>query len=209
MPLLSRRLARLSDFNILLREIRSALDKGYVRDHASPALQQIRQRLQRVRERVHRTLHDFMTTYSSVVQDPVVTIRNERFVVPLKTDFRQALRGIVHGESSSGATVYVEAEGAVELNNQLFHIQAEEAAKCAPSCGSSPSGSPRECGAGTGVGAAGRGRLHRRQGPPEPADAGHRPPRHGLSSACSGRAIRSCQRRCRSMSPWDQTAAPW
>ena len=126
-PLLSRRLARLSDFNIVLREIRTALDeKGAVRDHASPALQDIRQRLKRVRERVHRTLHDLMTAYSSVVQDAVVTIRNERFVVPLKTDFRQALRGIVHGESASGATVYVEPEGVVELNNQLLHIQAEE-----------------------------------------------------------------------------------
>ena len=126
-PLLSRRLARLSDFNISLREIRTALDeKGAVRDHASPALQEIRQRLKRVRDRVHRTLHDLMAAYSSVVQDPVVTIRNERFVVPLKTDFRQALRGIVHGESASGATVYVEPEGAVELNNQLLHIQAEE-----------------------------------------------------------------------------------
>ncbi len=127
LPLLSRRLARLSDFNILLREIRTALDeKGAMRDHASPALQDIRQRLRRVRDRVHRTLHDLMTTYSSVVQDPVVTIRNERFVVPLKTDFRQALRGIVHGESASGATVYVEPAGVVELNNQLLHIQAEE-----------------------------------------------------------------------------------
>jgi DNA mismatch repair protein MutS2 len=126
-PLLSRRLARLSDFNILLRELRSALDdKGYVRDQASPALQHIRQRLKRVRDRVHRTLQDLMVTYSSVVQDPVVTIRNERFVVPLKTDFRQALRGIVHGESASGATVYVEPEGVVELNNELLHIQAEE-----------------------------------------------------------------------------------
>src|SRR6266704_1227497 len=126
-PLLSRRLARLSDFNILLREIRSALDdKGYVRDHASPTLQHIRQRLKQVRDRVHRTLQDLMTTYSNVVQDPVVTIRNERFVVPLKTDFRQALRGIVHGESVSGATVYVEPAGVVELNNQLLHIQAEE-----------------------------------------------------------------------------------
>lgn len=126
-PLLSRRLARLSDFGILLREIRSALDdKGYVRDHASPALQHIRQRLKQVRDRVHRTLQDLMTTYSSVVQDPVVTIRNERFVVPLKTDFRQALRGIVHGESASGATVYVEPASVVEINNQLLHIQAEE-----------------------------------------------------------------------------------
>src|SRR6266581_909967 len=126
-PLLSRRLSRLSDFGILLREIRSALDdKGYVRDHASPTLQHIRQRLKQVRDRVHRTLQDLMTTYSNVVQDPVVTIRNERFVVPLKTDFRQALRGIVHGESASGATVYVEPAGVVELNNQLLHIQAEE-----------------------------------------------------------------------------------
>ena len=126
-PLLSRRLARLSDFSIVLREIRTALDdKGAVRDHASPALQDIRQRLKRVRDRVHRTLHDLMTTYSSVVQDPVVTIRNERFVIPLKTDFRQALRGIVHGESASGATVYVEPDSVVELNNDLLHIQAEE-----------------------------------------------------------------------------------
>ena len=126
-PLLSRRLARLSDFSILLREIRTALDdKGTVRDQASPVLQDIRQRLKRVRDRVHRTLHDLMTTFSSVVQDSVVTIRNDRFVIPLKTDFRQALRGIVHGESASGATVYVEPDRAVEMNNELLHIQAEE-----------------------------------------------------------------------------------
>lgn len=126
-PLLARRLARLSDFGILLREIRSAIDdKGTVRDHASPALHDIRQRLKRVRERIHRTLHELMAAYSTVVQDPVVTIRNERFVIPLKTDFRQALRGIVHGESASGATVYVEPDNVVEFNNQLLHIQAEE-----------------------------------------------------------------------------------
>src|SRR5262249_47843850 len=46
--------------------------------------------------------------------------------IPLKTDFRQALRGIVHGESASGATVYVEPDSVVELNNELLHIQAEE-----------------------------------------------------------------------------------
>lgn len=126
-PLLTRRLMRLSDFAILLREIRTALDdKGQVRDQASPALQEIRQRLTRVRDRVHRTLYTLMQTYSNVVQDPVVTIRNDRFVIPLKTDFRQALRGIVHGESASGATVYVEPDAAVDLNNDLLHIQAEE-----------------------------------------------------------------------------------
>lgn len=126
-PLLSRRVARLSDFGIMLRELRHALDdKGLVRDHASPTLQQVRQALMRTRERVQRTLQQTMLTYSNVVQDTVVTIRNERFVIPLKTDFRQALRGIVHGESSSGATVYVEPDSVVDLNNQLFHLRAEE-----------------------------------------------------------------------------------
>jgi DNA mismatch repair protein MutS2 len=125
--LIGRRLSRLSDFGILLREIRNALDdKGYVRDHASPTLQNVRQTLKRGRERVHRSLRELMVTYSAVVQDAVVTIRNNRFVVPLKTDFHHALRGIVHGESASGATVYVEPESVVDLNNQLLHAQAEE-----------------------------------------------------------------------------------
>lgn len=126
-PLLRRRITRLADFNILLQQIRHAIDdKGYVRDHASPTLQRIRQRLKRLRERVHTKLRELMTTHRSVVQDALITIRNNRFVVPLKTDFHQALRGIVHGESASGATVYVEPDSVVELNNQLQHVQAEE-----------------------------------------------------------------------------------
>jgi DNA mismatch repair protein MutS2 len=126
-PLLSRRLTRLADFNILLRQLRTALDdKGYVRDHASPALQQIRRTLAHTRERVQQTLRGLMASHSAVVQDAVVTIRNNRFVIPLKTDFRQALRGIVHGESASGATVYVEPDSVVDLNNHLLHTQAAE-----------------------------------------------------------------------------------
>ena len=127
MPLLSRRLLRLPDSGILLRQLRSALDdQGKVRDHASPVLQQLRQNLIHTRERIHQTLREIMATHSAVVQDAVVTIRNNRFVVPLKTDFRQVLRGIVHGESASGATVYVEPDKAVDLNNHLLHVQAEE-----------------------------------------------------------------------------------
>jgi DNA mismatch repair protein MutS2 len=126
-PLLSRRLARLPDFGILLRQLRHALDEqGQVRDHASPKLLQVRQTLRRLREQIYTRLRTLMATHSVVVQDTVVTIRNNRFVVPLKTDFRQALRGIVHGESASGATVYVEPDSIVDFNNQLLHAQAEE-----------------------------------------------------------------------------------
>jgi DNA mismatch repair protein MutS2 len=127
MPLLSRRLARLADFSILLRQIRHALDpQGHVRDHASEALLTARRKLTRLRDTLHTKLHALMTMHQAVVQDAVVTIRNDRFVIPLKADFRQALRGIVHGESASGATVYIEPESVVDLNNHLSHTHAEE-----------------------------------------------------------------------------------
>jgi DNA mismatch repair protein MutS2 len=126
-PCLNRRLARLPDFGILLRQIRHALDpQGHVRDHASTTLLNVRRTLTRLRDTLHTKLHALMTTHHAVVQDALVTIRNNRFVIPLKADFRQALRGIVHGESASGATVYVEPESVVDLNNQLSHAQAEE-----------------------------------------------------------------------------------
>jgi DNA mismatch repair protein MutS2 len=126
-PRLARRLASLSDFSIFLRQIRSAIDeRGAVRDSASPLLQEIRKTLSHTSERIHRTLLRLMATHSSVVQDAVVTIRNDRFVVPLKTDFRRVLRGIVHGESASGATVYVEPDSVVSLNNHLLQTRAKE-----------------------------------------------------------------------------------
>ena len=126
-PLLSRRLGRLPDLGILLRQIRHALDsQGYVRDHASATLLSVRRTLARLRETLHTKLHSLMATHHAVVQDTVVTIRNNRLVIPLKADFHQAIRGIVHGESASGATIYVEPESVVDLNNHLSHTQAAE-----------------------------------------------------------------------------------
>ena len=125
--LIRRRLTRLADFGILLRLIRHALDEqGRVRDHASPALLEIRQELWRLRDRIQRQLHAVMAAHKAVVQEAIVTIRNDRFVIPLKADSRRTLGGIVHGESASGATVYVEPEKIVELNNQLLHAQSAE-----------------------------------------------------------------------------------
>ena len=127
LPLLARRLSPLADFGILLRQIRSTIDeRGMVRDSASPLLQEIRNTLNDTSGRIHRALQKLMATHGSVVQDTVVTIRNDRFVVPLKTDFRRALQGIVHGESASGATLYVEPANAVGLNNHLLQTRARE-----------------------------------------------------------------------------------
>jgi DNA mismatch repair protein MutS2 len=117
----------LADFGILLRLIRHAIDEqGRVRDHASQALSEIRRELWRLRDRIQRQLQAVMAAQKAVVQDAIVTMRNDRFVIPLKADARRMVGGIVHGESASGATVYVEPEQVVELNNQLLHTQAEE-----------------------------------------------------------------------------------
>ena len=127
LPLLARRLSPLANFGILLRQIRNTIDeRGVVRDSASPALQEIRNTLNHASGRIHRALQKLMATHGSVVQDAVVTIRNDRFVVPLKTDFRRALQGIVHGESASGATLYVEPGHVVGLNNHLLQTRAKE-----------------------------------------------------------------------------------
>ena len=127
LPLLARRMSPLGNFGILLRQIRSTIDeRGAVRDSASPLLQEIRNTLNHASGRIHRALQKLMVTHGTVVQDTVVTIRNDRFVVPLKTDFRRALQGIVHGESASGATLYVEPENVVGLNNHLLQTRARE-----------------------------------------------------------------------------------
>ncbi|GIX48735.1 MAG: endonuclease MutS2 [Candidatus Tectimicrobiota bacterium] len=126
-PLLVRRLERLPDLGLLLREIRHTVDeKGHVRDHASPALAAVRQQLGRLRARIERVLHDTLTAYAPLVQEPVIRLRNDRFVLPFKAAHRQALAGIVHGESASGATVYLEPAAVVTLNNELQHLRAEE-----------------------------------------------------------------------------------
>lgn len=102
--------------------------RGEVLDSASARLQQIRADLKRVRERVLRTLQAVLrdADLEPAVQDDFVTVRGDRYVVPLRTDFRGFLDGIIHDRSRTGATFFVEPLQAVELNNQLSLLREEE-----------------------------------------------------------------------------------
>ena len=104
-------------------------DHGVMRDSASPALKGLRQR-------VHGLLQDLSRRTDSLLgeshiepylQDRFVTQREERYVVPVRADARTRIRGIVHGVSASGATVFVEPEEIIELNNRLKLAQLEVA----------------------------------------------------------------------------------
>jgi DNA mismatch repair protein MutS2 len=113
----------------LARKIVDAIDeRGIVQDRASPALGRIRRSLAgaqaEARDRVSSILGS--AKYAKVIQDRIVTIRNGRFVIPIKAEFSGALPSIVHDTSASGQTLFVEPLAALESNNRIRTLQIEE-----------------------------------------------------------------------------------
>jgi DNA mismatch repair protein MutS2 len=113
----------------LTRTIVDAIDeRGNVLDRASPALARIRRSLAQAhsdaRDRVGSILSS--AKYAKAIQDRIVTIRNGRFVVPIKAEFSGSVPGIVHDTSSSGQTLFVEPLAALETNNRVRTLQIEE-----------------------------------------------------------------------------------
>jgi len=110
------------------RRIGQVVDpRGDIKDSASPRLQEVRTELRHTRERVRRRLDGHLTQQRDVVQEPLITLRNNRYVIPLKPDYQRLLRGIVHDHSSSGATVFVEPLDVLDLNNHLVELTTAEA----------------------------------------------------------------------------------
>ncbi|HHT91009.1 MAG: endonuclease MutS2 [Bacillota bacterium] len=118
----------------LRREIERCIDdEGAVRDSASPELSKIRQKMRtlanRIRDRLDSMVHS--TAMLKILQEPIITVRNGRYVVPVKAEYRSKFQGIVHDQSGSGATLFMEPSFAVELNNDLNIAQQEEQAEVA------------------------------------------------------------------------------
>ncbi len=111
----------------IVRRIEETIsEEGEVRDTASSALQKVRFDIRGANQRLHERLRTLVNDFGSALQEHIITIRNDRYVVPVKAENRSQVRGIVHDQSSSGATVYVEPLVVVELNNRLRQLQIEE-----------------------------------------------------------------------------------
>jgi len=97
-------------------------------DSASPKLRKIRKQLISTRETIHSKLESTIRSAQThkFIQESVVTLRNDRYVIPVKEDFKDALPGIIQGQSASGATVFMEPAGIVEHNNHLHRLASEE-----------------------------------------------------------------------------------
>lgn len=109
--------------------IRQAIDDdGEILDSASQKLQHIRKNLRQTRGKIQAWLQKFLQQQGNqtVIQDSVITSRNDRYVVPIKASSKGKVKGIVHDQSSSGVTVFVEPLETVELNNQVATLEAEE-----------------------------------------------------------------------------------
>src|SRR5271166_184705 len=123
---LSRNIA---DFTLLLRYFRNKiLPDGTLDDRASPELARIRRDIERQRRAIQESLQSYLRRLADggAVQDELITIRGERFVIPVKVEQRRRVQGVAHGASSSGQTVFMEPLETIEQNNELVRLHDEE-----------------------------------------------------------------------------------
>src|SRR5438552_6772926 len=128
-PLLDLASGSVASFKGETAQVREKIDpSGEVVDHASPDLKAIRERLRKQRSRLRGTLESYLRgkETSKYLQDQVVTERNGRYVIVIKTEHRSSIPGIVHGTSTSGASLFLEPLSTVEINNEIVALEEQE-----------------------------------------------------------------------------------
>lgn len=129
LPWLKGRALRLVENRPLIDALAQTLsERGEILDSASPALRRLRLDIQTARGRLMDRLNSMVSSseHRTSLQEPIVTMRNGRYVIPVRSDSRSKVPGIVHDQSSSGQTVFVEPIVVTELNNRLKELQLEE-----------------------------------------------------------------------------------
>ncbi|NAP00828.1 endonuclease MutS2, partial [Halomonas sp. MG34] len=126
-PILEELVEQITPLRELEQLIKSCIDDhGYVMDSASQKLRSIRSSIRTYESRVRDRLENYTRTNSNMLSDAIITIRNDRYVLPVKQEYRGAIGGIVHDQSSSGQTLFMEPKAIVDLNNQLQEATVKE-----------------------------------------------------------------------------------
>ncbi|HZG37089.1 MAG TPA: endonuclease MutS2, partial [Nodosilinea sp.] len=127
LPVLQGLVADLSTHPELEQQIYHCIDdRGDVTDRASPKLEGIRDRLKSTRQDIQQRLQRILQRQAGAMQEPLITQRGDRFVLPVKAPQKDAVPGIVHDASASGATLYIEPQAVVELGNRLRQLLRQE-----------------------------------------------------------------------------------
>ncbi|MBM7541859.1 endonuclease MutS2 [Amphibacillus cookii] len=129
-PVIREMVAQIEPLTELEHEIKSCIDDhGYVMDGASDQLRSIRTKIRTSESRIRERLDNYTRSKSKMLSDAIVTIRNDRYVLPVKQEYRGAVGGIVHDQSASGQTLFMEPQAVVELNNALSEAKVKEKAE--------------------------------------------------------------------------------
>ena len=128
-PLLAQKGRAFPDLQGLGSMLGRAIRSGEINEDYSPTLKRLRRELDTARGRLNRKLESILKSkeFSSHLQDQLVTTRNGRYVIPIRTEQRGSVDGIVHATSSSGATVFMEPLDTLEMNNDIVRLAEEEA----------------------------------------------------------------------------------
>ncbi|HVT92533.1 MAG TPA: Smr/MutS family protein [Bryobacteraceae bacterium] len=129
-PRLARKAAAISDLRPLVREIRGKiLPDGSLSDDASVALGRLRREIEKQQKQIETSLEGFLRAHreDGTLREDFITIRNDRFVVPVVAGQQRKVEGVIHGASGSGQTLFVEPLNTIALNNELVRLREEEA----------------------------------------------------------------------------------
>jgi DNA mismatch repair protein MutS2 len=131
-PRLQARTASLADMRHLAKAIRAAvLPNGEISDDASPQLKRIRQSLARTRDEIQKKLRSILRARGMEQGADYVTLRSDRFVIPVRAGDKRQVPGVVHGSSGTGQTLFVEPLDTIEMNNRMVQLGEDEAAEIA------------------------------------------------------------------------------
>lgn len=109
----------------------SIIAEDMMADNASPKLYDIRRKIKAASSKVHETLQKIITgnQFSKYLQENIITTRSGRYVIPVKAEYKNEIKGLIHDSSASGATVFIEPMGVIEANNTLRTLYSEEKAE--------------------------------------------------------------------------------
>ena len=107
---------------------KAIIDENNISDDASKTLSSLRRNRRRLESTIKEKLYSFIhsSSYSKYIMEPIITIRNDRYVIPVKIEYKENVNGLIHDISASGSTVYIEPTSVFDLNNQINNIKLEE-----------------------------------------------------------------------------------
>ena len=128
-PIIEEKIYNLSAFKSIEKDIENAIiSEEEISDNASSKLRSIRRQIESKNSSIRSKLNSIINSSSNkkMLQDSIITIRNDRYVVPVKQEYRSNFQGLVHDQSSSGATLFIEPMSVVNMNNELKELKIEE-----------------------------------------------------------------------------------